>query len=192
MNALLHALQVLLFARLCSQLSWVSLVRHGALPANLESLCHKHASGLDAAGDEVRPALAVCDATIPTSLLLAPSPRGDDSSAAPSLALEVLRGGAVTVQQHTSAGYANRARLRNATHRLPLPTCSTTVASRRSLSSDRAVRILRSWHVCTRHEKFELRLQQWCAQAWHCSSGSNPPLCSATRGPGCAGEQPAD
>jgi len=104
MNALLHALQVLLFARLCSQLSWVSLVRHGALPANLESLCHKHASGLDAAGDEVRPALAVCDATIPTPLLLASALQGAGGSASHMLAFEVLRSGAVTVQQHTAAG----------------------------------------------------------------------------------------
>ena len=48
-------------------------------------------------------ALAVCDATIPAPLLLSlvtQGTHGGGSSAAPTLAVQVLRDGSLTVQQH--------------------------------------------------------------------------------------------
>ena len=64
-----------------------------------------HASGLVTAGDDVRPVLAVCDAIIPAPLLLASVTHvahGASSSVAPLLAVEMLCGGTVTVQQQTT------------------------------------------------------------------------------------------
>ena len=69
----------------------------------------------------MRPALAVGDATISAPLLLASALQGVRGSAAPLLAVKVLHGGAVTAEQHTSAGCVNTARLHSATHCLLLP-----------------------------------------------------------------------